>query len=244
MNKVDTNNIANILKYGDEYSYIANHYSDYYNDIISKLCHEIKNPLTLISSTIQLMELKHPEIKNYKYWNQLAIDVKDCIELLDNFKEYRNCIEVKLSNNNLLEIIESVSNYFKPIAEKNNVELTLYIDESVKPYYINYPLDRIRMQQAFINILKNSMEAVSPGDYVHIKCKTDQSNLIIEINNNGPLINDDLVEKIFNLHVTKKATGSGLGLPLSKSIIQSHMGDIKIKTVDKETRTIISLPKF
>ena len=43
-----------------------------------------------------------------------------------------------------------------------------------------------------------------------------------EINNNGPLINDDLVEKIFNLHVTKKATGSGLGLPFLKVSYNQH----------------------
>ena len=240
MHKVDTPNIID----NEKYSSIANHYSSYYNDIICKLCHEIKNPLALINSTIQLMELKYPEIKDYKYWDQLTFDVKDCIELLDNFKEYRNCIEVELSKDNLLEVVKSVSGYFIPIAEKQKVELTLYIDENVKPYYINYPIDKIRIQQALINIIKNSMEAVDQGDYVHIKCKADESNLIIEINDNGHLISDDFKEKIFELRVTKKATGSGLGLPLSRSIIQSHMGDIEIITVNNETRTIITLPKI
>ncbi|NLJ90379.1 MAG: HAMP domain-containing histidine kinase [Clostridiales bacterium] len=244
MTKVDTKNLTDSIKLSEKYSFIANHYSSHYNDVISKLCHEIKNPLTLISSTIQLMEVKYPEIKNYKYWDQLAIDVRDCIELLDSFKQYRNCIDVRLSNNNLLELIETVSNSFQPIAEKQKVELKLYVDEDVKQHYINYPIDKVRLQQALVNIIKNSMEAVDQGNYVHIRCKADDSNLIIEIIDNGKLISDDIKDKIFNLRVTKKPTGSGLGLPLSRSIIRSHMGDIEVKTVDKETRIIIYLPKI
>ena len=227
MNNVKDIDMGNITKDNDEYSYFFNFYSDFYNDIMNKMCHEINNPLTLISSTLQLIELQYPEVKDIKYWNQLTLDVTYSIELIKSFKEFGNCVSVEISNGNLLELIESAVNSLLPLAEKYNAHLILSIDESSKQYYTNYPFDKIRLKQALTNIIKNSIEATPPGGYIVISCSSDETNLIIDIKNDGEPISKESQTEIFNPNFTSKESGSGLGLPISKSIILSHMGNIR-----------------
>lgn len=152
----------------DEYAYYINQYHNYYNDIISKMCHELNNQLTLINSALQLIELKHPEINDIKYWNSLTNDVQEGIELLNNFKDFRDHTDIKTSNNDLLKVIESAVNSLLPIAEEKNIPLSLWVDEDCKSHYLNYPFDKHKIKSAFINIIKNALEATSDGGYVII----------------------------------------------------------------------------
>lgn len=233
---------VNSKDFNQEYTDSLNQHADFYNDLIGKVCHEINNPLTLISSTIQLMEDKYPEIKDIKYWSQLSADVDDCIALLSSFNTYKNFINISINNDNLLDLITSIVDSFIPLAEKNNVELSLSIDESSKKHYLNYPFDKIRLKQAFTNLIKNAIEAVAPGGYVCVNCSYSDDSLIISIHDNGESISSELREEIFTPFISKKVKGFGFGLPIAKSIITSHMGDINISSNDKETSFIVKLP--
>lgn len=233
---------ANLKEYNEVYSFYSNKQVEYYNDLISKMCHEINNPLTLISSTIQLMEKNHPEVAEIKYWSQLCTDVEDCIALLSNFNNIRNCIDVSISDGNLLQLVDSVVDSFKPIAEQKNARLTISIDKASKPFYANYPFDEIRLRQAFTNLIKNAIEAIGYSGYVHVECSRDEANLIVRIYDNGKSISKVLEDEIFSPFVTKKDKGTGVGLPIAKSIISSHMGNIHIDSNDKETIFVVTLP--
>lgn len=235
-------NLKNSKDFNQEYTDSLNQHADFYNDLIGKICHEINNPLTLINSTIQLMEDKHPEVKDIKYWAQLSSDVDDCIALLGSFNTYKSFINMSINNDDLLDLIASVVNSFTALAEKENVELSLSIDEGSKTHYLNYPFDKIRLKQAFTNLIKNAIEAVAPGGYVYVNCSYSDNKLVITIHDNGESISSELREEIFTPFITKKAKGFGFGLPIAKSIITSHMGDINISSNDKETSFIVTLP--
>ena len=217
-------------------------YADFYNNLIGKMCHELNNPLTLISSTIQLMEDKHPEVKDIKYWKQLSSDVDDCISLISSFNTYRKFVNISINQDNLLDLINSVVNSFKALAEKENVELSLSIDESSKKHYLNYSFDKIRLKQAFTNLIKNAIESVAPGGYVSVDCSSNNDYLLISIHDNGESISCELREEIFTPFIIKKDEGLGFGLPIAKSIITSHMGEINITSNDKKTSFIVQLP--
>lgn len=226
----------------NDYSFFINQYINYYNNLISKMCHELNNPLTLINSTLQIIEVKHPEIKELKYWDSLIIDVQECLELIDDFKDSRNHLDIKICNDNLLQVIESAVNSVIPLAEANTISLLFSFNEDSKPYYINYPFDKIRIKQTFINIIKNAVEAVDEGGYVIVYCSSDDTNLIIEVKDNGLPIPANQKEEIFKDQVTSKPKGEGLGLPIAKSIILSHLGDIHVSSDDKETNFRVTLP--
>lgn len=240
--KKQKEHLINLKNFNKEYTDSLNQHAGFYNDLIAKICHELNNPLTLISSTLQIMEEKHPEVKDIKYWSQLSSDVEGCIDLIASFSTYKNFINISIENNNLLDLIASVINSFIPLAEKENVKLSLSIDESSKKHYLNYPFDKIRLKQAFTNIIKNAIEAVAPNGNVCVNCSYGDDNLIISINDNGESISCELREEIFSPFISKKVEGLGFGLPIAKSIITSHMGDININSNDKETSFIITLP--
>lgn len=243
MNSKEQNkHFINSKNFNQEYMNSLNQHADFYNDLIRKIRHELNNPLTLISSTIQIMEEKHPEIKDIKYWSQLSANVDDCIALLGSFNTYKNVINISVDNSNLLALITSVINSFIPLAEKENVELSLSVDESSKKHYLNYPFDKIRLKQAFTNLIKNAIEAVAPGGYVCVNCSYSDDNLVISIHDDGESISSELREEIFTPFISKKVKGLGIGLPVAKSIITSHMGDISISSNDKETSFIVKLP--
>lgn len=243
INKTEDSKLDKTKDFNEEHANYINKYNSYYNDIISKMCHEFYNPLTLINSTIQLMEVKNPSINEMEYWPLLKKDIKDCVELVNNFKEYRNCIELSFSSNNLLSLIETVINSFSPLAEQNNILLKLIITQDAISDFSSYPFDKVKLKQVFVNLIKNALESTKEKGYVHLVCKSNDSHLIIEIKDNGKGISDQAREKLFDPNFTTKETGTGLGLPISKAIIMLHNGNLDIESTDEETSFIITLPK-
>lgn len=229
----------------EDCSSVVNQYIDYYNDVMNEMFHEINNPLTLINSSIQLMECRYPDIKDIKYWNQIKNDIADSIELVKNFKEIHNCIDVTICEGNLLSLIESVVNSMLSFAEESSVKLILNVDEVSKKYFTSYMFDKMRLKQAFTNLVKNAIES-SPRGYglVQILCKSSNTTLIIDIIDNGKPVTNALKEKILNPYFTNKDSGTGLGLPIAKSIISSHVGNLEIISDNEETCFRVTLPIY
>jgi signal transduction histidine kinase len=215
---------------------------DKYDTLMTKILHEIRNPLTLIKSTIQLIETKYPETKEIKYWDQLTEDLNGCIELISEFNRLGNSLLVSVNNQNLLFLIKNVVNSFLPQAEQNNIDLSIHISNEAKPYFSYYPFDKIKLKQVLINLIKNAFEATKDGDYIKIECNVSDSNLIIAIHDNGKVIPKEDLATIFDLFVTNKAFGTGLGLPISRNIISAHNGTLEVSSEEEKTSFIISLP--
>ncbi len=221
-----------------------------WREIVEKLAHEIKNPLTPIklatnqieSTLIQkdiLVYEKLGENFNFIYSevNRIENLLKD-ISLFPQFSLVKNKTNISIIFDKITKFINRYAqiHFTKDIAEVENIYL--YIDEE-------------KIYQAILNLVKNaieSLESKKSGDkIIHLASKItfdekDQKILEIRISDNGAGIDKGKKEEIFKPYVTTKKTGTGLGLPITEEIIHLHNGMIDLSTETNLTCFIISLP--
>jgi len=115
----------------------------------------------------------------------------------------------------------------KVIKELENIELKLYGNEFL---------------QVIINLIKNAVDSMSKGGTIIIKLKKRENQIVISIKDNGVGIDKELITKVFDPYFTTKKDSMGLGLYMSKMIIERHLkGTIKIERLKKGTKFSIYL---
>jgi signal transduction histidine kinase len=241
--KEEQQKLTELMNSNEDFAYFIDKAMKECKLITSQISHEIRNPLTLIKSTTQLIESSHPEVKDIKFWDQLVDDINELETLLTEFSIFNHSEVVTKEQQNILLLIKSALNAFRPLAEQNGIEMSLTVSEEDIPYFISYPFDSVKLKQVFTNLLKNAFEATSKGNYINIECKvSNPSHLIVAVHNNGKVIPSDLISTIFNPFVTYKSGGSGLGLAICSNIIGAHDGTMEVNSSEEKTSFIIQLP--
>lgn len=235
--------LEELMDSNTDFAYFINKYHKEYKSLSSQFSHELRNPLTLIKSTAQLIEYNNPDIRAIRYWDQLVEDIDGLEILLTELSMYNNSEHIKKQEQDLLLPLKSVFSTFKPLAEQKDIDLSLIITEDIIPYYYNYSFDQIKLRQVFTNLLRNAFDATSKGGYITIECKLAlPTHLLISVHNNGTMIPPEELSTIFEPFVTYKVNGTGLGLSISSNIIKAHGGHIEANSTEKETSFHIYLP--
>jgi signal transduction histidine kinase len=241
--KEEQQKLTELMNSNEEFAFFINKCNKECKLFTSQFSHELRNPLTLIKSTVQLIESTHPESKEFKYWSQLTEDINGLENLLTELSMFNNGEVITKQKQNFLLLLKSVLSTFRPLAEQNGIELSLTITEDEIPYYTEYSLDPIKMKQVFTNLIRNAFEATTNGNHVNIECKvTPKSYLTIVVQNDGKMIPSDEIPTIFNPYVTYKSGGTGLGLAITSKIIAAHNGTIDVTSSEDKTSFNIQLP--
>lgn len=214
----------------------------------SMLVHELRNPLSLLKGTVQYIEMKHPETKEFKYWDQIQDLVTDMEHIMADASLLNTYNYIKKEDTNLIHLIENLINSFMPQASTNQIELSLTVEPESEHYFTSYACDATKIKQVLTNLVKNAFEATSPGNFIHIDLKhlpgeaNTPSKISIEISNNGQPIPGDVLENIFVPFVTYKKSGTGVGLALVKKVVDMHYGCVSVESHDTLTKFTIQLP--
>lgn len=235
-----------------EYCDLINSLKESQRTTLSTINHELRNYLTLIHSTAQLLEAKDNQLSQNQHWNQLVDDIKEMTSLLKEYSVYNHCSDLSIEPTNLITLLQKTVNSFEATALFNHTTLTLDTGSEALDYVTSYPCDPMKMREVFINLIKNALEATSAGDYITIEFKTAPAELIysndknafisIIVRNSGKLIPNDEIDTLFNPYFTTKSQGSGLGLSIVKEIMLSHNGNISAQSTEKETIFSVELP--
>lgn len=206
------------------------------------LRHEIMNSITPISSlTSTLREiLDHELVKkgdDYELKAEGAEDLRDglqtiesrskgLIKFIDAYREYTSLPQPKLKTVRVKDLIEKVAQLLKPDFKKKNIQLIIRCDSE----YLTMQADEEMIEQVLINLVKNAIEAADHDDLarVEINGTYTENSIIIEVTDNGPGIIPEAIDRIFVPFFTTKKTGSGIGLALSRQIMQMHNGSLTV----------------
>lgn len=213
--------------------------------ILSRMNHEIRNPLTLINSTMQLMSHKAPELNKSHYWLQMNQDMKDLFSLLDDMSRFTHSEELKISDINLIELLTQLKISFEPFARQKNATINIIIKDGVHNLLQHYQCDQIKIKQVFTNLIKNAIESIDHNHgsiQIILDCDQHKDFFEIHITDNGIPIPKENLHDIFTPFFTTKSTGSGLGLPTVKRIVESHGGTISATSDKTLTDFLIRLP--
>ncbi len=191
-----------------------------------KFSHELRNPLTSLYSTIQFLELKHPEVKDFKYWPALSYDIEHMNQLIDEWSTLSKSEDLKLETFNFRHFLEQLSLSFAASIAHTDIEYTSKIDSSIH----QITGDKTKLQEVFFNLLKNAYEAAKPDNSIYLAAFCSAEGIYIIISDTGCGISSDLLPTIFDPFVTYKKGGTGLGLPICRQIITAHGGTIEVNS--------------
>lgn len=187
---------------------------------IFKVTHEIKNPLAVIKGYLSIFD-PYDSDKCLKYKNILEIEVENALNVLKDFSSI-NHLDIKKNNINYYDLLMEAKETILPFFNDKNIILNI---NSPRELFVN--ADYNRMKQVLINILKNSTEALSGNGKIDIKSYIENNKLITIIKDNGHGMDKETIDNLFTPFYSKKSFGTGLGLCLSKEIIELHNGTIK-----------------
>lgn len=202
-----------------------------------KITHEIKNPIAVCKGYLDMFDVRNIE-HSKKYIPIIKSEIERTLLLLQDFLAVSKIkIEKDILDVNLL--IEDVVYNFKSIMNEKKIELKLELDDDLE---ILIDGDYNRLSQVLINVIKNSIEAITDNGVIKIDVIDNDEDVDIIITDNGVGIEN--IDKINEMFFTTKKRGTGLGVPLSNEIIKAHHGKMKYTSkVGEGTTVTITLPK-
>jgi PAS domain S-box-containing protein len=198
--------------------------------MLASVAHELNNPLQTIKNCLYLVQQEvpaNPSIENYV--GMATSETSRLVNLVAQLRElYRQPAESKMHPHDLGEILREVNTLLKPQLKTGNVQwrqLDFPGDRTVS-------CDKERIQQVFINLTSNAIEAMQPsGGILTVSLRTSENprRLGVVFRDSGPGIPPELIDNIFDPFVTTKSTGLGLGLSICYEIAQKHGGTISVE---------------
>lgn len=196
------------------------------------LAHEIKNPLNAISMVVQRLSLEfsppqEEKVQEFKELTSLVrSEIKRLKELVDSFIGPTQS-KKDFKEEDLVRLLEDLTRLLQEEARSKDLEIKLHYER--RPLIVR--MDYMRLYQAFLNILKNSLESLSKGGRIEVLLRQERGKEVkISIRDTGRGISTEDLGKIFEIGFTTKEKGLGLGLPLAREIILAHGGQIKVES--------------
>ena len=218
------------------------------------LRHEIMNSITPISSlTSTLREvLVHDLTKvneHYELKNEGAEDLKEgldtiesrskgLIKFIDAYREYTSLPQPNFKVVFLKDLIGKVDNLMRNETKKSHIDFSRLVESD----YLTVEADEEMIEQVLINLVKNALEscADTKNAKIEIRGRYVDEHVLIEVIDNGPGIIGEALDKVFVPFFSTKKTGSGIGLSLSRQIMQMHNGNLYVKSIPN-VRTVFTL---
>lgn len=204
-------------------------------ELAAGVAHEIRNPLTTIKGFMQLYKRENSSI------DELLLSELERIETITSeMLTLGKPQAVQLNRTNLRELIENTLDLLAPEALMNDIQFTLNYEES--SFFVT--CEKNQLKQVFLNILKNSMEAMKAGGNIHINLRNGaKDECIISVQDQGCGIPEELLPRLGEPFYSLKEKGTGLGLMICHKIIKQHQGSITYQSKVKEGTLIeIMLP--
>ncbi len=202
-----------------------------------KITHEIKNPLTVVNGYLSMFDVTDIE-KSKRYISILKNEVNRTLNLLSDFMEFTK-IKIVKKECNFNDLISDVKEVLIPFFVKKNVNYSFCVQNNI---IVN--MDYNRIKQVIINVIKNAVEACRESNgMVTTTAFTEEDYLIIVVKDNGIGMDKFVLDNILVPFYTTKDNGTGLGVSLSKEILEAHGGTINYDSVkEKYTTCKITIP--
>ena len=211
--------------------------------LASGVGHELRNPLGAIKTAVQYVkrkvaasELPASEPKALEFLSLIDEEVDRANKVITDLLSFSRVAKPAVSLVKVEGIIRDALNH---VAVPGNVNLVT----GVSPELPMVMVDAGQIQQVFVNVILNALEAMPEGGRLEIRASSKDDSVTVECTDTGSGIPEAVVGKIFEPLFTTKAKGIGLGLAMSKSIMERHGGDIGVRSKEGEGTTFtLSLP--
>jgi len=218
-----------------------------WREMAKQIAHEIKNPLTPMKLNIQFMqkklEDKLPGWENNFY--KMSANIIEQIDALSNIASaFSNFAKMPTSNreiHNLADMLKQIFILYEAAQDGIEFKLNIGVSDHTEVF-----VDKEQVNRVFINIINNAKQSIPEyltGE-ITINLISDNAYFIVEIIDNGSGMTEDVKEKLFMPNFTTKSSGMGLGLAISKQIVENAKGEIYVESqLGEGSIFYVKLPK-
>ncbi|MFL5329385.1 MAG: two-component system sensor histidine kinase NtrB [Gemmataceae bacterium] len=207
--------------------------------------HEIKNHLSTLGLNLQMLaeDVQNPETqRERRIHNRVDRLQAECTRLLDisnDFLRFARIKDLDRKSTSLGEVMDEMLDFFGPTAKQANITIKSYVPADLPCV----PLDVEQFKQAILNLLLNTEQAMASGGELTILAACDSNGVRVELIDTGPGIAPETLAKVFKPFFTTKAGGNGLGLPITRKIVEAHGGRLDVQSeLGKGTKFTLWLP--
>src|SRR5450759_1111121 len=211
------------------------------------VAHEIRNPLNAISMATQRLKRDFTplDIGKTEDFQNLSGVIKDEIKrlngIIEEFLSFSKSRRLALSYFSLTEVLQKIVNLIREEASARGIT----IETKWRLSQVIIPMDINKLQQAFLNLIKNAMESIpAEGNIIITVDREGKNYIVVSISDTGCGMTAEEIERIFSPEYTTKEKGLGLGVTLASEIIRGHGGDIRVISRKGEGTTFeVILPR-
>lgn len=214
-------------------------------ELMQVFAHEVRNPINNISMGLQLLGEQYKEdLTSQTVISNAQTDCTRLIHLMESILAFSRQVEQKYEAVDINMLLQRLLDRWRPRLTNVNVEPFFQADPNLPKVFG----DRRALEQVFVNLFTNSVEAMSEtGGTLAIKVSnnldiTSQPQIDVSISDTGPGISDEMRARLFEPFATTKIKGTGLGLAITKQIVTSHKGSINVSTFPGGTVFHVYLP--
>ncbi len=213
------------------------------NRLTGGVAHEIKNPLNSIGLHLEILRerIAGADPVAEEELRILREETKRLDRVVKTFLDFTRPVELKLVHLDLCEMLKGLVQFLTPEAQSKRVHFEFSCENESAVICGDEDL----MKQAFLNLLRNGMEAMPEGGPLEVNVRMEPAEVVIAIGDKGIGIPSASRDKIFQLYFTTKHQGSGIGLAITFRVVQLHNGSISFESRAGEgTKFELRFPKF
>ncbi len=218
--------------------------------LAAQITHEIRNPLSSVGLNVELLEDEiheaSPEARHLL--GEITKEVDRLTTITEDYLRFARRPKPELARLDLREHLHSLLGFLEPELELSGVALRSHFPE--REAWVQGDANQLR--QVFMNLLRNAQEAVAdpggegpqtPAVEVTMRCKPELVMVVVRDNGPGIDLPSEALERIFEAFYTRKAQGTGLGLPIVQEILADHGGSVRVsETGPQGTTFTVEIP--
>lgn len=202
------------------------------------VAHEIRNPLTSLKGFIQLLQAGVN--RKDEYYKIMVDEIEKMETITSELLFISKPLTDKKQKESVAKMLQDVIELLKPQAKLKKITFEW---DPLQDVFIH--CDRSQMKQVFINLIKNAIEAMDEGGTIQLFTYQTETNVVIDVVDQGPGVPEEIIHKLGEPFFTTKQNGTGLGLMITKQILDQHQACLKIvRNADKGSTFSAVLPRI
>jgi signal transduction histidine kinase len=208
--------------------------------IAANMSHEIRNPLEAISGAVEVLSFEASlGADGRRSLGIIQEEIQTLDDYLSEFLQLARPAPVRAAPAAINPLIQDCLLLLKPLLRKKHLRTELSLGEDLP----SCTVDTNQIKRVVVNLLLNAIDAVADGGMLRVCTAAVDGGIEVRFTDNGAGIRAEHLERVFDPYFTTKSGGSGLGLPLSRQIVEQHGGSIALASRPKEGTTVtVRLP--
>lgn len=209
-------------------------------ELTGSISHEIRNPLGIIRSTAAMLKKRVAKTDPDNALPDIIVEESNRLnDILTDFINFARPRETKMREILIEDVINKNIGFLEPRLLETDARIEVDYSADLPAVYA----DEAMLYQAFLNIFMNGLQAAEGYAHIRVTVSAGGGGVMIFVDDNGPGVAPDVLEKIWDPFFTTKEKGTGLGLGIVKNIIEAHEGEIQIYNIEGQgARVEVVLP--